>query len=563
MICIHRQRSIKIIGNTCEDFRMRKVLFFLLFAFILVSGCTAAPTQTHTPVSVTITPPSANTGTTESPKIPTPVWTTPQASSLILSLPSSPKNLKGELEDPCLREYKSVLLSWDEVLGTSGYRVYVSDIANGKYRLLQETKNTSCKITDRLPKPAYFTVTAVNTAGESGNPAVIKVDTGLIREGIVTGPAGERTENFEDQVFRSLAVSPSDPNIIYVGSEGNGIFKSTDGGKTWTWQRKGLLYMAGEIIQPPEYAETYDIAIDPKDPSMAYAAFATSPGPAEGDYPSCNGGFYRTSNGGAIWERSVKGLQNGAGGAVALDPNNPSTIFLGICGGLSSFQGFGLENKMSEGGIYRSTDRGSNWVKLNLPDPSVTAWSDFWKIVFWDSLNIYTLGQKDEDPVATKALGLVKSTDGGETWQKISPPNIFFSSFDVAPKDKNLIYGVSYYILYQEGAKSPSTIFCSRDGGATWQPVKDYKMYGPVRISPHDSNVIFLAHRDGLYKSTDGLMNVKKVLESGDISDIEFSLSDPNIVYAAGKGLRIFQSTDGGNTFTLKADLRKFITEHK
>jgi hypothetical protein len=542
---------------------MRKVLFFLLIALFLVSGCTSAPTQTTTPVPVTTPPPSADTGTTELPKSPASVSTIPPASSPILSLPSSPKNLKGELEEPYLREYKSVLLSWDEVPGVSGYRVYVSDTEKGKYRLLQETKTASCKVTDRLPKPAYFAVTATNSAGESSRSAVVRVDTGLIREGIVVGPAGERTENFEDQVFRSLAISPSDPNIIYVGSEGNGIFKSTDGGNTWTWQRKGLLYMAGEIIQPPEYAETYDIAIDPKDPSKAYAAFATSPGPAEGDYPSCNGGFYRTSNGGATWERSVKGLQNGAGGAVALDPNNPSTIFLGVCGGLTSFRGFGLEGKMSEAGIYRSTDGGSNWVKLNLPEPSVTAWSDFWKIVFWDSLNIYTLGQKDEDPVPTKALGLVKSTDGGETWQKISPPNIFFSSFDVAPKDKNLIYGVSYYILYQEGVKSPSTVFCSRDGGATWQPVKDYKVYGPVRISPHDSKVVFLAHRDGLYKSSDGLISIKKVLESEDISDIEFSLSDPNIVYAAGKGLRIFQSTDGGNTFTLKADLRKFIMEHK
>ena len=536
---------------------MRKVLFFLLIGLILVSGCTSAPTQTTTP------PPSADTGTTEPPKSPISGPIIPSASGPIPSLPNSPKNLKGELEDPYLREYKSVLLSWDEVPGASGYRVYVSNAGKGEYRLLQETKTASCKVVDRLPKPAYFTVTATNSAGESSRSAVVRVDTGLIREGIVVGPAGERTGNFEDQVFRSLAISPSDPNIIYVGSEGNGIFKSTDGGNNWTWQRKGLLYMAGEIIQPPEYAETYDIAIDPKDPSKAYAAFATSPGPAEGDYPSCNGGFYRTSNGGATWERSVKGLQNGAGGAVALDPNNPSTIFLGVCGGLSSFGGFGLEGKMSEGGIYRSTDGGSNWVKLNLPEPSVTAWSDFWRIVAWDSLNIYTLGQKDEDPVPTKALGLVKSTDGGETWQKISPPNIFFSSFDVAPKDKNLIYGVSYYILYQEGAKSPSTVFCSRDGGVTWQPVKDYNVYGPVRISPHDNNVVFLAHRDGLYKSTDGLMTVKKVLESEDISDIEFSLSDPNIVYAAGKGLRIFQSMDGGNTFTLKADLRKFIMEHK
>lgn len=541
---------------------MRTMLSLLLLSLILISGCTPVPSQTSAPALITSLP-SSNTGTTEPPDSMTPFPTTPQVSSPLPPLPGIPQNLKGELEEPYLREYGSVRLSWDEVPGTFGYRVYVSDLANGKYRLLQETKTASCRVTDRLPKPAYFAVTAVNTAGESSYSAVIRVDTGLIREGIVAGPAGERTENFEDQVFRSLAVSPSDPNIIYVGSEGNGLFKSTDGGNTWTWQRTGLLYMAGEIIQPPEYAETYDIAIDPKDPLKAYAVFATTPGPAEGDYPSSNGGFYYTSDGGNTWHRSVKGLSCGSGGAIAIDPANPEVLFLGTSGGICGSTGQDISGKLFDGGIYKSTDAGLSWTMLNLPDPQVAAWSDFWRIVVWDSKNIYTLGQKDEDPVTTKALGLVKTTDGGETWQKISPPNIFFSSFDVAPKDKNLIYGVSYYILYQEGAKSPSTVFCSRDGGATWQPVKDYKMYGPVRISPHDSNVIFLAHRDGLYKSTDGLMTIKKVLESEDISDIEFSLSDPNAVYAGGKGLRIFKSTDGGNTFTLKADLRKFITEHK
>ncbi|MDD5537330.1 MAG: hypothetical protein PHF12_00010 [Candidatus Omnitrophica bacterium] len=541
---------------------MKKVALLLLFALTLVSGCTPAPTQTTTPAPVTTLPPGTTEPSHSSPLVSTtpPVFSPTPA----LSIPASPKNLKGKLEDPYLREYKSVLLSWDEVSGASGYRVYVSDTENGKYRPLQETKTASCKITERLPRPAYFVVTAMNTVGVSNHSAAVRVDTGLIREGIVSGPMGERNDRFGDEVFRSLAISPSDPNIIYVGSEGNGNFKSTDGGTTWTWQRKGLLYMAGEIIQPPEYAETYDIAIDPVNSLKAYSVFAVTPGPAEGDYPSSNGGFYYTSDGGNTWHRSVKGLSCGSGGAIAIDPANPEVLFLGISGGICGSTGQDISGKLFDGGIYKSTDAGLSWTMLNLPDPQVAAWSDFWKIVAWDSMNIYTLGQKDEDPVPDKALGLVKSSDGGKTWQKISPPGVFFSSFDVAPNDKNIIYGVSYYTMYQEGTNIPSTVFCSKDGGTTWQSVKDYKMYGPVRVSPHDSNVVFISHRDALYKSTDGLMTVKKVLGSDYfITDIEFSLSDPNIIYAGADGLRIFKSTDGGDSFTLKADLRKFITEQK
>ena len=104
---------------------------------------------------------------------------------------------------------------------------------------------------------------------------------------------------------------------------------------------------------------------------------------------------------------------------------------------------------------------------------------------------------------------------------------------------------------------------------------KRIQAYGPIRISPHDSTnrTIFFTDRGPgnkgrLYKSTNGLskntivLTVTEGLEANkDISDIEFT-SDKDIIYAGAKGLLIYKSTDGGNSFTLKANLRKYIDGH-
>ena len=71
---------------------------------------------------------------------------------------------------------------------------------------------------------------------------------------LIQGPDGPANEDF-DQVFRSLAVDPTDENIVFVGTERNGIFKSVDGGATWQWLRCGIRHMIGG------YPEVWDIAI--------------------------------------------------------------------------------------------------------------------------------------------------------------------------------------------------------------------------------------------------------------------------------------------------------------
>ncbi|OGC35588.1 hypothetical protein A2311_05345 [candidate division WOR-1 bacterium RIFOXYB2_FULL_48_7] len=149
-------------------------------------------------------------------------------------------------------------------------------------------------------------------------------------EGVIKGPNRGEGGNDDDQTFRSLAVAKNDPKLVYVGTEGNGIFKSTDEGVSWQWVRTGLYYDTHNLAYP----EIYDISLDPLNDQIVYAA-ATS-GPDNGDSTKTTGGLYKTSDGGARWERIFLGAGNSAFHSVATDPQISAKIFTSNGAGFST-----------------------------------------------------------------------------------------------------------------------------------------------------------------------------------------------------------------------------------
>ena len=133
--------------------------------------------------------------------------------------------------------------------------------------------------------------------------------------------------------------------------------KSTDGGSTWVRLRRGLRHN-GDL-----YPEIWDIAFDPTNPSIIYAATLDSPGPVTGDYPSSIAGVYKSIDGGQVWSRTNCGLINSRITSVQVDAGNPSTVIIGVEGGEASFSA--LQGQYFDGGIYRSTDAGACWSKLD------------------------------------------------------------------------------------------------------------------------------------------------------------------------------------------------------
>ncbi|MEW6407571.1 MAG: sialidase family protein [Patescibacteria group bacterium] len=360
-----------------------------------------------------------------------------------------------------------------------------------------------------------------------------------------------------NQLFKSLAVSPSNSDIIYVGSEGNGIFKSIDGGNNWQWQRSGLICSsASQGTTDGYYAEIFDVAINPSDESIVFAGTTNGPGPATGNWPSALAGVYRSTNAGSTWEQKVSGLENGAIVAPAINPSNPQQIFLSVSPGNPTFP---YDNVYFEGRLYKSDDNGNNWTKLPFPQSERTD-NAYWQIYFRGN-TIYTNGLKyiyhedrPHEKVPAESLGIIKSTDSGNTWTRLNQPaGTFLNNFDVAQTDQNIIYAneTDVYKIYK-----------TQDGGTNWSEISMSNASGVLRISPQDSNTVLFSDAYGLYKTTDGFATSKTVIpDSGRIYDIVFAPSNPNIVYAGAVGYNIYKSTDGGEIFIKVANLRDFINQ--
>ena len=212
---------------------------------------------------------------------------------------------------------------------------------------------------------------------------------------------------FDDQPISSIgsiAVSPSDPNIVYVGSgeanirgnvaAGNGIYKSTDAGKNWThvWKQEGQI---GTMV------------VHPSNPDVAFAAVL---GHAFG--PNPERGVYRTRDGGRTWQQVLKKDADTGASDVAMDPSNPSVLFAGLW--QARRKPWELISGGPGSGLYVSRDGGDTWKPLTekgLPDGP---WGKVGVAVApSDGRRVYALIEAEKG-------GLFKSDDGGDTWELAS-----------------------------------------------------------------------------------------------------------------------------------------------
>src|SRR5579872_1615109 len=198
------------------------------------------------------------------------------------------------------------------------------------------------------------------SAGVPGEPNVFYI--GVVNGGVwKTGDFGRTWQPiFDDQPTGSIgaiAVAASDPNIIYVGSGeglhrpdlsvGDGVYKSTDGGKNWT--NVGL----------PDSQQIPALAVDPHDPNRVFAAVLGHP------YgPSSERGIYRSTDGGQSWQKVLYKDENTGGCDIEMDPANPNVLYAcmweareGPWEDNNGFSGTG-------GGLFKSTDGGNTWQQL-------------------------------------------------------------------------------------------------------------------------------------------------------------------------------------------------------
>ncbi len=250
---------------------------------------------------------------------------------------------------------------------------------------------------------------------------------------------------FDDQEVSSvsaLAVASSDPNVVWAGtgetfirsniSIGNGIYKSTDAGKTWT--HVGL----------EETGRIGRIVIDPRNSDVVFAAAL---GHCYGPQPER--GIFRTTDGGETWEKVLFVDENTGAADIAMDPNNPRILFAGMW--QMEIKTWGQFSGGPGSGIYRSTDGGSTWERLSGNDlPTSHVGKIGIAIAPSNSDRIYALietsdGEPREGMEAESGV-LWRSEDGGDTWKLINHDHEltqrphYYTRCAVAPDNHNEVY---------------------------------------------------------------------------------------------------------------------------
>jgi photosystem II stability/assembly factor-like uncharacterized protein len=292
------------------------------------------------------------------------------------------------------------------------------------------------------------------------------------------------------QSIGAIAVAPSNPNIIYVGSGeglhrpdlsvGNGIYKSTDAGKTWT--HLGLR----DGFQIPA------LAIDPRDPNKVFAAVLGHP------YgPNQERGLYRSTDGGQTWQKAIHKDENTGASDVEIDPSNPDVIYASMWEAREGPWEDGNLVNGTGGGLFKSTDGGSTWHPLTNGLPKDLAQINV-AIAPGDPRRIYATVA-----VASGPLSFYRSDDSGENWSKATDdlrPSGRIGGGDLAvprvdPKNPDIVYSASTVTMR------------SADGGKTWSGFRGAPGgddYQNLWINPNDPNIILLVSDQGAIITVNG-----------------------------------------------------------
>ena len=345
---------------------------------------------------------------------------------------------------------------------------------------------------------------------------------------------------------RTVSISgiPGHQNIFYMAPNNGGVWKSTDFGHTWN-----------PIFDNELSGSIGALAVAPSNPDIIYVG--SGEGLRRPDL-SVGNGIYKSTDAGRTWQHlgsnnsDLRNAQQIA--AIIVDPKNPNRLFVGAMG-----HPYGPN---PERGVFRSLDGGQTWQKVLYKNDDIGATSLVFdprnsQIIFtalWASRRPpWTTGGGYDGP----GSGLYKSTDGGDTWRQITKglpteaDGVGRIGIDVALADPNRMYA-------WVDARKNAGIYRSDDAGESWTLVNTEERvvgrgddFSCVRIDPRNPDILYVANTT-TYKSTDAGKNftaIKGAPGGDDYHTIWINPENPDIIaLAVDQGATI--SVNGGNTWS-------------
>lgn len=285
----------------------------------------------------------------------------------------------------------------------------------------------------------------------------------------------------------AIGMAPSNPDVIYVGtgeadmrsqiSYGNGVYRSTDAGKTWTHIGLADTRQIGRVV------------VHPKDPDIAFVAAL---GHVYG--PNLDRGIFRTLNGGKSWQQVL--FKNDSVGAIdlAIDPVNPKVVYASLWNTRRPPWSIYAPSYGPGGGVFKSIDGGTTWQPLTNGLPGVGLGRVGLAIAPTNTRRVYAI-------VDAKEGGLFRSEDAGASWTRISGDTRiwgrgwYFAKVTVDPKNAAIVYVMN------------TSVYRSSDAGKTWTAIKGAPGgddYHQLWIDPGDPARMIVASDQGAVVSLDG-----------------------------------------------------------
>lgn len=355
-------------------------------------------------------------------------------------------------------------------------------------------------------------------------------------------------------------------DIWYVTDSWSGFYISTDGGATWVSSNNGIT-----ARKPPDAIPVFCATVDPHNPNTIWVG------------TEINGKIFESTDGGHNWVEMTNGidpnLQPTSYRGFTVDPRTSDIVYaMGEIGSpawtLDRTQRVGFENlDMTQGFVYKTTDGGQSWTMIWRGDNLARyLWIDpRHPDTLYVSTGIFDRHAANSDIAANKAggVGILKSTDGGQTWRALNEANglldLYVGSLYMKPDNPDVLLaatGNNNWSFYK--GRNTAGVYLTEDGGEHWRRVLSGELFSAVEYCISNPNVAYAASSRAFYRSDDGGHTWQRFsranntwgppgIVAGFPIDLQCDPDDPMRVFVNNYLGGNFLSEDGGQTWSLSS----------